>query len=457
VNAPSSRRRFLRAALAGAAAGLAGCAGPGDTDAPADDAGSPGPGSSTASATPSGDDGTPLGDAPATVGLEPVATGFRAGVDVAFAPDADRRYLVQQTGEVLVHGPDGVRDRPLLDLGDAVEVGGEKGLLGLALHPAFGSNRRLYVRYSAPSRPGTPDEFSHTFVLAEFTATDDGRRVRPDSERTVLEVPQPQSNHNAGDLLFGPGGLLYVAVGDGGGGGDRGTGHVDDWYGAVDGGNGQDVRENLLGSVLRLDVDGRDGDRPYAVPDDNPLVGEPGLDEQYAWGLRNPWRMSVDPAGDRVDGGPDLYLGDVGQGRFEEVDLVRPGGNYGWNVREGAHCFRAEDCPEETPDGEPLVDPVVAYPHSGAAVSGVSVIGGYVYRGDAIDGLAGRYVFADWRAGGRLFVATPGDGGWTAAELPVDSPDALGQVRSFARDGDGELYVVASGGDGWDLHRIVPA
>jgi glucose/arabinose dehydrogenase len=447
-----SRRRFLRAALAGAATGLAGCGGSPDTvTRTRDRERSPTEPSPTTS-------GTPAGSLPETVGLETVASGFEAGVDVAFAPGVDRRYVVQQSGEVLVHGPDGFRDRPFLDLGPAVVTGGEQGLLGFALHPAFESNRRCYVRYSAPTRSGTPDDYSHTFVLAEFTATDDGLRARPDSERSILEIPEPQGNHNAGDLLFGPDGLLYVAVGDGGAGGDQGAGHVDDWYGGVGGGNGQDVRRNLLGSVLRVDIDDEEGDRPYAVPGDNPLVGRTGLDEHYAWGLRNPWRMSIDPAGERVDGGPDLYVGDVGQNAYEEVDVVRPGGNYGWNVREGRHCYGADDCPGEAPGGKPLLDPIVEYPHSGDGVAGISVIGGYVYRGDAVDGLAGRYVFADWRAGGQLFVATPGgDDGWSASVLPVEDPGALGQVRSFATDADGDLYVVASGGGGWALHRLVPA
>jgi glucose/arabinose dehydrogenase len=459
MQAPTSRRRLLRAVLSGTAA-VAGCAGPTDTATRTRDrTGSPAGQSPTADgSTTDGSpttDGPPAADPPDAVALEPVANGFRAGVDVAFAPYADRRYVVQQTGEIRVHGPDGFRDQPFLALGDAVQVGGEKGLLGFALHPAFASNRRCYVRYSAPSRSGTPDDYSHTFVLAAFTATDDGLRARPDTERTILEIPEPQGNHNAGDLLFGPEGLLYVAVGDGGKAGDRGTGHVDDWYGAVDGGNGQDVTQNLLGSILRIDVDVND--EPYAVPDGNPLVGSEGLDEHYAWGLRNPWRMSIDPGGSRVDAGPDLYVGDVGQNRYEEVDLVRPGGNYGWNVMEGTDCYDAVDCPEETPDGEPLLDPIVEYPHSGDPVSGVSVIGGYVYRGDAIPGLVGRYVFADWKAGGRLFVAEQGDGGWTASTLPHTLSFELEQVRSFARGPDGELYVVGNGGDSWSLYRIAPA
>jgi glucose/arabinose dehydrogenase len=379
---------------------------------------------------------------------------------MAFAPDADRRYVLEQAGLVVRHDADGVANEPALDLRDAVTAGGERGLLGIALHPEFADNRRLYLRYSTPARAGTPDGYSHTFVLAEFRATEDGTHIRRDTERTLLEIPEPQGNHNAGDLAFGPDGYLYVAVGDGGGAGDRGDGHVDDWYDAVGGGNGQDVTENRLGSLLRIDVDATTDDRPYAVPDDNPLVGRDGLDEHYAWGLRNPWRLSFD--------GDDCFVADVGQNRYEEVNLVERGGNYGWNVREGTHCFDANDCPDRTPDavrgGEPLVDPIIEYPnarHRQAPVSGVAVVGGEVYRGSALAGLEGTYVFGDLQAGGTLFAATrpDGDGRWPTRTLPVadDDADRLGRLFSVARDADGEVYVIGMGSRGGGVHRLVPA
>ncbi|WP_152043206.1 PQQ-dependent sugar dehydrogenase [Salinigranum salinum] len=453
-----SRRRFLQTLAAGAAAGLAGCSqsveppAQESTDGTASSA--TGAATTTATSTPTTEtsragSGTP----PGAVAFDTLARGLGAPLDVVFAPDTDRRYIADQAGRILVHDADGLRDRPALDLGDAVVTGGERGLLGIELHPEFAENRRLFVRYSAPPRSETPDEYSHTFVLSEFRATDDGSRVDPDSERTLLEIPQPQSNHNAGDLAFGPDGYLYVAVGDGGGGGDQGPGHVDDWYDAVDGGNGQDTTENLLGSILRLDVD-ETGDDPYAVPDDNPLVGREGLDEQYAWGFRNPWRMSFD--------GTDLFVGDVGQSAYEEVSLVEKGGNYGWNVREGTHCFRASDCPTTVSEGdERLVDPIVEYPHGGAPVSGISVIGGAVYRGSAFPDARGVYVFGDYRLQGRLFAATrpDGDGLWptTTIDLADGSAEKLRQLRSFGRDADGELYVVGTGSEGGALHRLVPA
>ena len=460
-----SRRRFLRGACVGAVAGLAGCSqstnppAQGGTDdsettAPSETA-APGTASATGAGEANGTDGATeqgAGSPPASVALETLATGLGAPLDVVFVPDADRRYVADQDGRVLVHDADGLRDSPALDLRGGIETGGERGLLGIELHPAFAENRRLFVRYSAPSRPGTPSGFSHTFVLSEFRASEDGTRIDPDSERTILEIPEPQGNHNAGDLAFGPDGYLYVAVGDGGAGGDQGTGHADDWYDGVGGGNGQDVTENLLGSILRLDVDA--GDEPYAVPDDNPLVGRAGRDEQYAWGFRNPWRMSFD--------GTDLFVADVGQNEYEEVNLVEKGGNYGWNVREATHCFQSSDCPTavEGRDGERLVDPIVEYPHGGAPVSGISVIGGAVYRGSAFPDAQGVYLFGDFRVQGRLFAATrpDGDGLWptTTVELAGESANRLQSLRSFGRDADGELYVVGTGSAGGTLQRIVP-
>jgi glucose/arabinose dehydrogenase len=437
------RRTFLATALSGTAVGLAGCSGEPNTGPT--DGGDGTPGDTDTSA-----EGTSDGGAPDRVALETLATGFRAPVDVVF-PTADRQYVADQTGVVRVVDEDGPRPDPLLDLRDAVEAGGEKGLLGLALHPEFESNRRLFVRYSAPSRPGTPSNYSHTFVLAEFTVRDDGSTARRASERTILEIPEPQGNHNAGAIVFGPDGHLYVTVGDGGAGGDQGTGHVDDWYGKVAGGNGQDVTENLLGSILRIDVDAGD---PYAIPDDNPLVGRTGLDEHYAWGFRNPWRMSFD--------GSDLYVGDVGQNAYEEVTLVERGTNHGWNVKEGTHCYGADSCPDEARvrGGERLVDPIVEYPHSGGGVSGISVIGGHVYRGSAFPGLDGTYLFGDLNANGRLFAATRReDGRWPTRVLPVVDGDAgaLRRLLSFGQDREGEVYVLGTGDDGGGLHRLVPA
>jgi glucose/arabinose dehydrogenase len=426
------RRHFLTA-MSGGVVGLTGCSSNSETE-------------STSS--------TDSGSLPQTIGLDSIATGLRGPLDVAFAPDADRRYIAQQEGTVRVH-EDTVRDDPLLDLRDTVVTGFEQGLLGIALHPDFETNRRLFVRYSAPRRDGTPREFSHTFVLSEFQVTADGRSVRSGSERTVLEIPQPQANHNAGSIVFGPDGYLYIGVGDGGAGGDQGTGHAEDWYDAVGGGNGQDVTANRLGSILRIDVDNRDDGLGYAIPDDNPLVGRAGYDEQYAWGFRNPWRLAFD--------GDDLYAGDVGQNAYEEIDLVEQGGNYGWNVREGRHCYQSSSCPDTTLDdvrgGEPLREPVIEYPHSGEPVSGISVITGNVYRGSSIPNLAGAYVFGDFRAGGELFVAERTGDQWPTRVLSIADSDAtaLNRLRSISRGADGELYVLGVGAIDGGLYRVTPA
>ena len=369
-------------------------------------------------------------------GAEPLATGFTSPVGVE-VPRPGRYAVVDQPGRVVLI-ENGSR-HTYLDIRDrVVDVTGgysEMGLLGLAFHPEFASNGRLFVRYSAPPRPGTPDDYDHTFLLSEFSTEPGATSVDPATERTVMELPQPQPNHNSGALLFGPDGYLYVGTGDGGGANDTGTGHVQDWYGRVRGGNGQDVTENLLGSVLRIDVDDRADGTAYGIPDGNPLVGRAGLDEQFAWGFRNPWRMSFGPRG-------RLLVADVGQNRYEEVDVVRKGGNYGWNVYEGTHCFRQDSCPRTTPDGATLEPPVIEYGHGDAAVSGLAVVGGYLYDGTALPEFRGLYVFADWQANGRLFAARPTTTGlWETTTVPVANDDFGPKVLAFGRDADGELLV----------------
>ncbi len=465
-----TRRQLLRLGTAISMAGLAGCPGIPDeagstptdqTDptptapdhtTPSPTAGSP----ATASSSPTGTgtDSTP--EIPDIVGLETVASGFTS--PVAFVDlSEDLHYVVDQPGLLYAVDGDGRQADPALDIRDStVDVSGydERGLLGIALHPDFGSNRKLYLRYSAPRREGTPDNYSHTFVLSEFQASENGRSVDPTSERPVLEIPEPQANHNAGEIAFGPDGYLYVAVGDGGGADDQGAGHVDDWYDQVPGGNGQDIEQNLLGSILRIDPDAREGGKPYGIPDDNPLVGESGTDEHYAWGFRNPWRFSFT--------GDELFVADVGQNQYEEVDLVEKGGNYGWNVYEGTHCFGTTNCPDETPDGTPLRDPIIEYDHGGEEPNGQAVIGGYLYQGETIPGFQGSYVFGDWQAGGVLFVATRSEEGtWPVDVVDVEPADAIQHLLAFGRDREGEVYVATTeqqtvSGSTGALHRLVP-
>jgi glucose/arabinose dehydrogenase len=418
----------------------------------------------SATTTQSSENAVPAGP---TVSLERVVGGFQVPTDMALLPGENRRVVVDLPGIAYLNEGEGLREEPFLDVRDRLaELVGERGLLGLAPHPDFERNRRFYVRYSAPLSDDAPDEFSHTEVLSEFEATTDGTSTRPDSERVLLEVDEPRKVHNGGAVAFGPDGYLYTSYGDGGGPRDAGPGHVSDWYERNRGGNGQDVTENLLGSILRIDVDSREDGKPYGIPGDNPLVGRTGLDEQYAWGFRNPWRMGFSNG--------ELYVADVGQNRYEEIDRVVKGGNYGWNVREGTHCYGTEslsdmpkNCPSRTPPdvrgGEPLREPVIEYPHArNGETIGISVIGGYLYDG-SIDALDGKFVFGDYSKQGEprgsLFAATPAeDGLWEFERLQIEGAEGgavEGYLIAIARDADGELYALTSAGDlGGSVNRI---
>ena len=284
--------------------------------------------------------------------VELVAEGLTAPGLLREAPDGSGRlFVVDQAGLIRVIDADGtLLPEPFLDVRSrmvTLNAGfDERGLLGLDFHPDYATNGRFYVYYSAPLRAGAPAAFNHTSHVSEFTVSSDPNVADAGSEEVLLQVDQPQFNHNAGTVAFGPDGYLYISLGDGGGGDDTGVGHVA-------GGNGQDIESNLLGSILRIDVDGGD---PYAIPADNPFVGEDGLDEIYAYGVRNPYRFSFD-----MGGSNDLLVGDAGQELYEEVSLVELGGNYGWNVKEGTHCFDPDDptnppadCPDVGEMGEPL-------------------------------------------------------------------------------------------------------
>ena len=399
------------------------------------------------------------------IGLDLVASGLTAPVALVELPDGTGRLLIaDQVGRLRVVGADGqLRAEPFVDLtGRMVALNAgfdERGLLGVAAHPGFATNGRVFVYYSAPLRAGAPAGFNHTSRVSELTVGADPDRADPASERVVLEVDQPQANHNAGALAFGSDGYLYVALGDGGNANDTGPGHAS-------GGNGQDIEQNLLGSILRIDVDGA---QPYAIPPDNPLVGELGLDEIWAYGFRNPFRFSFDATTG------DLLAGDVGQNRLEEVDVVVRGGNYGWNRREGFDCFDASSpssppaaCATTGASGEPLLAPVLHYANVRAGGIGTAVIGGHVYRGASLPDLAGSYVFGDYSAGGaadgRLFVATPAaTSPWSFQELALRTPS--GRIGRFllgiGSDAAGELYLLTSAltgptGSTGRVERLVP-
>jgi glucose/arabinose dehydrogenase len=318
-------------------------------------------------------------------------------------------YALEQRGVIRIVEPDGsVRPDPFVDLTDRISGGGERGLLGLAFHPDHAANGRFFVDYT--------DSNGHT-VVSELQRSGEGT-ADPASERLVLQVDQPFGNHNGGMIAFGPDGDLYIALGDGGSGGDPQ-------------GNGQN-RSTLLGTLLRIDVD---GDEPYAIPADNPFAdGADGRPEIWAWGLRNPWRFSFD----RQTGG--LFIGDVGQGAWEEVD-VQPQGlgglNFGWNTMEGPACFGGTGC-----DQTGLTPPVASYPLSGETCA---VTGGYVYRGGGQPLLAGAYLFSDYCSGQVWAV----DAARAQAESDLP-PEQLGDVSfnvsSFGEDESGELYLVDHAG-----------
>ena len=394
--------------------------------------------------------------------MELVAEGFATPVALVPSPDdTGRLFVVDQNGLIWILSADGnVIDRPYADLrGRMVELTGgydERGLLGLAFHPEYQSNGLIYIHYSAPLRTGAPPDWNHTGHVSEFKVSEeDANLLAIDSERVLLEIDQPHWAHNGGSIAFGPDGYLYIGLGDGGHGGDVGLGHVEDWYNINRGGNGQDIEANLLGSILRVDVDAEDG---YGIPADNPFVDGPGLDEIWAYGFRNPFRFSFDMGGDNA-----LFVGDVGQDRWEEIDIVRAGGNYGWNVREGVGCFFTDAadqpsiCPAADPSGAPLLDPILEMPNSGSPGGiGRAIIGGYLYRGADLADLYGHYIFGSWSddwsiPSGRIFFARHpphGQASWEFQQLDVDiAVDGRlnHYVVGFGQGLDGELYVLTTG------------
>ena len=323
----------------------------------------------------------------------------------------DRLWVVLQRGliEVFPNDPEVAQAGTFLDIRDQVRtVGDEEGLLGLAFDPGYADNGYFYAYYSA-SNP-------RRSVISRFSVgQSDPDQADPASELVLLEVAQPFSNHNGGNIVFGPDGYMYVGLGDGGSGGDPL-------------GNGQDT-STLLGTVLRIDVRGATETTPYRVPPDNPLVDTVGArDEIWAYGLRNPWKFSFDPATDA------LWLADVGQDRYEEIHLVQPGQNYGWNVMEGAHCY----LPRTGCDQTGLELPVFEYDHD----EGCSITGGYVYRGARLPGLAGAYLYADF-CSGFIWGLRHDGAAVTDQALLVDS--AL-LIPSFGVDEAGEVYILAFDG-----------
>ena len=346
--------------------------------------------------------------------LTEIASDLERPVQLLGIPGDSRLFIVEQRGRIKVLIEELLRETLYLDVSGELSGGNEQGLLGLAFHPDYPSNGYAYVNYT--------DRSGDTRVV-RYTERVNGLSLDPASAKEILFVDQPAGNHNGGQLLFGPDGMLYVPLGDGGSSGDPQ-------------GNGQNVN-TLLGSILRIDVDAGD---PYGIPSDNPFASGGGHPEIWAYGVRNPWRNDID-----VEGG-FIYVADVGQNDWEEVSVSpqhESGINYGWNTVEGPECFQDSGC-----DRTGLREPAVFYDHS----DGCSITGGHVYRGHAIPGLMGTYFYSDYCSGWlRSFRYDPAQG--TAVEQREWSIPNLGDVYSFGRDADGELYILA----GSRAYRIDPA
>ncbi|MFQ5889036.1 MAG: PQQ-dependent sugar dehydrogenase [Gemmatimonadota bacterium] len=362
------------------------------------------------------DDGgptVPLAGPALELGVTVVASGLGSPVHLTAPPGDPRLFVVELPGTIRIVEGDQLLTVPFLDIRDRVgSAGGEQGLFSVAFHPSYASNGFFYVDYTDRSGATRVERYS---VTADPSVAD------PGSAALILQVAQPFSNHNGGQVTFGEDGMLYIGLGDGGGGGDP-LGH------------GQD-RSTLLGSLLRIDVD---GGFPYAIPPDNPFAGDPAArGEIWAYGLRNPWRFAFDRAADV------LYIADVGQSSLEEVNAVAAGlagVNYGWNIMEGTSCFSGGSC-----DRAGLTLPVLEYDHG----QGCSVTGGLVYRGSAMPGVVGRYFYSDFCAGWlRSFRLS----GVSATELREWEIGDVGNVLSFGEDSRGELYILSGNGS---VYRLV--
>jgi glucose/arabinose dehydrogenase len=364
--------------------------------------------------------GEPVAGTPPLAAVR-VAAGLSAPVDLQAAPgDRARLFVVEQGGRILILRGGAVVSTPFLDLGDRVSRGGEQGLLGLAFHPSFQTNGRFFVHYT---------DTAGDVHVAEFRAAPASDQADRNSERTLLLVEHPFDNHNAGALAFGPDGMLYLSMGDGGSGGDPFR-------------NGQNLGA-LLGKILRIDVN---GGLPYAIPAGNPFLNTAGArPEIWAYGLRNPWRFSFD----RTTG--DLYIGDVGQNRREEVNVGlasrRGGENYGWNITEGTLCFS----PSVGCDIRGITPPLVDY--ATGAGGACAVTGGYVYRGCRMPGYQGTYFYGDYCASFVRTFRLQGAAAVDQRDFTATLSRDVDALSSFGQDLDGELYIVDRGGE---VFRISP-
>jgi len=351
--------------------------------------------------------------------LRLVSKGFTSPIGMASPKDGTNRlFIIEQRGKIKIIKNGTLLSTPFLDISskiDNLNIGySEKGLLGLTFHPDYKTNGRFFVYYSAPC---TEKEFDHKSVLAEYKVASSNFDIANTHEEVLMEILEPESNHNGGCIQFGKDGYLYIGAGDGGGGGDE--------HGTI--GNGQNLN-TLLGKILRIDVDSK---HPYGIPADNPFVGKSDVKpEIYAYGLRNPWRFSFD----RVTG--RLYCGDVGQNEWEETDIIEKGKNYGWRIMEGTHCYN----PSSGCKTNGLALPVNEYSHE----TGISICGGYMYRGLKFPSLHGYYIFGDWN--GKLFyLKQEKNASWIRGEIifgDSNSNDIGAKLNSLGEDENGEVYLI---------------
>jgi glucose/arabinose dehydrogenase len=346
--------------------------------------------------------------------LEPVASGLQSPLYLTAPARDPRLFIVEQTGQIRIVRDGQLLANPFLDIRSRLRSGGEQGLLSVAFHPDYASNGFFYVNYT--------DRQGDTRV-ERYRVSADANVADANSAKLILTIQQPFANHNGGLNLFGPDGMLWIGMGDGGSGGDPL-------------GNGQN-RQSLLGKMLRIDVNGGD---PYAIPADNPFVGRTDTrPEIWALGLRNPWRFSFDRVANL------LYIADVGQGRIEEIDAVpvrSAGYNFGWNMMEGSECYRPANCARTG-----LTLPIYDYPHA----EGCSVTGGAVYRGQRMPNLAGHYFFADYCQGWIRSFRYDGSAVREPRQWVLEN---AGRVLSFGEDAAGELYVLVDRGS---VYRLAPA
>jgi glucose/arabinose dehydrogenase len=352
-----------------------------------------------------------------TFKTQKIADGLQAPLDMVFI--GNNEFLVaEQGGKIKLVKNGKVNDAPVLDISSKLtklQLSDVRGLLGFAIHPKFKSNHKIYVFYSAPK---SADNTDHKDVIAEYTLPADWSTANIESGRILYATDNPGQGDNGGCMKFGTDGYLYISMGDGGGGGDK--------HGPI--GNAQNMN-TLLGKILRIDVN---SDFAYSIPKDNPFVGKADVKpEIWAYGLRNPWRFSFDSKTNQ------LITSDVGEGAWEEVDVIEKGGNYGWRMVEGNHCFNPrEDC-----DFTGTIKPVAEYDHR----YGICIIGGYIYNGKQLADQKGKYFFADW-TGPIYYIEKKGDT-WQQGKVELQNYPSDLKITSWSEDQAGELYLITNGGN----------